>query len=740
MALSLGLRQNVRHVSFRSLRYIPAAVSGSRDIPICIGTSVRTFLPPKAGGHLADPSGGRVAEKDAFVNGDGVLCSFQIMRKWVVFMGALAVGGAGIWFWLLGSLPAESILQTHLRVTQTPVDVRVAGSDAWIPAKDGQVVSEGDIIRTGATGNATIEFEGKGESRVGKNSELHITRADRSSSAPFAIELQLVTGRVWNRILRLLDLDESFVVQTNSVVATVRGTAFDFQTTTTGTTLWVSDSAVEITGGERGSSASSPEASVVITEGFMATFDERGKVERTQPIDEASRQTDWFVKNTVNDTAFLRATTERLTASMTALGASRPESLTDKLAKFSERLHLTVGGAHAPELFARYTVRRLYAIKRLIEDGNSGAAFQSLASVDEDVSARLTGSDAESYRRYLKSALGDMLLLLKDVGSSSPVYRMKQRVEELNVKLVSTDEVATAYARLVSIEARLDEAGSLITLASLDEARNALDAARQGLQNVERDIDRLPGGVSPARLTALHGKLNVLKVREAAMRIRLATAVAPPTSSLAAPDVSSTSTTSGAATIASETATGTYAGFQKIDLTLLPSPATVGDTVRLKVMGVLPDGNATDITAKSVFTLSGTLGSLNGPAYTASEAGSVTIIASYRDGTNLLTEAHSLEIRMPPVVLKRLDVRAQGSTTLTFQSRVALTVTAVYSDGSTKDVTALSQIVSANPNIGSMVGTLFQAGTVAGPVTVTATYTDPSGSANGTIDLLVTAQ
>lgn len=658
------------------------------------------------------------------------------MRKLAVFTIVLIFCGTGIWFWLLGSLPTDSMPRTYLRVTQSTVDIRKVGSDEWVPVKDGQEVFVGDTIRTGSTGNATIAFEGKGESRLGKNSEVHVGRLDRSATTPFAVELQLVTGRVWNRVLRLLDLDESYVVQTNSVVATVRGTAFDFQSTTTGTTLWVSDSAVEVSGSIRGNLAQTLPAPLIITEGFMATFELSGGHGGSKPIDEASRQSDWFVKNILNDTAFLRATTERLNAKMTALGASRPESLTDKLTKFSERLHLSVGGTRSPELFAAYTARRLYAIKQMIEDGNSGLAFQSLASVEEDVAARLSSPDAELYQNALQSAVGDILLLLKDVGSSSPAYRMKQRVEELNIKLAAPDEVATAYARLISIEARLDEAGSLITVSSLDEAKSALDAARQGLQNVEREIDRLPGGISPERLSALRGKFNVLKVREAAMRIRLATAVMPPTGEILAPILSSaTSTSDGAPTT---TATGTYVGYEKIDLLLTPSPAVVGDTVQLKVVGVTQDGKKSDITAKALFTLSGGIGLLNGPVYTASQAGSVKITATFRDGTNLLTEAHTLEIQVPPVELKRVDVTAQGSTTLTPGSRVPLIVVAVYSDGSTKDVTSLSQIVSANPNIGSMVGNVFLAGTVAGTVKVSATYTDPSGTIQGTINLLVT--
>jgi len=663
------------------------------------------------------------------------------MRKWAVVLVILLFAAGGVfWFWSLGSLPAPVVPRIHLHVTHEVVDVRSSGSDAWTRGMDGQELHEGDVVRTDVAGSATIIFDGKSESRLLAGSEVQLSHADLGGQSSFAVELKLVSGRVWNRVMRLLDLDDSFAIQANSVVATVRGTAFDLQTSATGTTLWVSDAAVQVTGGDRGSS---PDTSLILTEGSVARFDGLGKVITTQQIGDDVRQSDWFLMNSNADNVFVRGVSDELLARYAALDATTPESLADKVAKLSERLHLWLSADQAPALYARYAARRLFAIKRLIDDGNSGQAFQALSSLEDDVTAHLSGSSGDAYRKAIRSSLSDMLLLMKDVGSSSPAYRMKQRLEDLNVQLAGPDGMETAYAHLLSIEARLDEAGSLIMVSSLDDAKNALDAARQGLQNVERDIDTLSDGNTTDRMHALRGKLDVLKARESAMRVRLATAITPPTGEITPSDANATSTpsvsvtpTTPASTAAVPTSTAT-AGFTKIELSAQPDPAQVGDKVRLSVLGVLPDGTKTDVTARSTFSLSGKLGTLNGPVYTATTAGSVTVNASYLDGTNKLSASHQLQIQTPPVTVSSLDVQSQGSTTLAYGSRTPIIVTAHYSDKTTKDVTSLANLVSSNPSIGSMVGNIFVSGKVAGTATISATYSEKGMTVRGTLDLLV---
>ncbi len=49
---------------------------------------------------------------------------------------------------------------------------------------------------------------------------------DGDNHASTRITLAVTAGRVWSRVVKLLDRDASFSVQSSTVVATVRGTAF----------------------------------------------------------------------------------------------------------------------------------------------------------------------------------------------------------------------------------------------------------------------------------------------------------------------------------------------------------------------------------------------------------------------------------------------------------------------------------------------------------------------------------
>ncbi len=140
------------------------------------------------------------------------------MKKWIgIGAFCLAFFGMCVWWFLsLGRLPAVAEPLMTLTVERDSVEVRRAPSNHWVAAASGDEVKNGDEIRTASDGAATIHFFGIGESRLASSSEMSIFAA-----ASTQISLHLSVGRVWTRVLRLLDLDSSFAVRTNSVAATV---------------------------------------------------------------------------------------------------------------------------------------------------------------------------------------------------------------------------------------------------------------------------------------------------------------------------------------------------------------------------------------------------------------------------------------------------------------------------------------------------------------------------------------
>ncbi len=668
------------------------------------------------------------------------------MKKWpVIIIGILLILGGIWWFWSLGTVKDDDDLTIMLKVEQNSVEVKRGGQSGWRPAARVEELMPGDTIRTDEAGSATLSFFGVGESRLSPGSEVILEQAEASQTdtSPFLVKLKMSTGRIWSRVLRLLDLDSTYAVRANNVVATVRGTGFDLGMTSSGVTLLVSEASIQVTNPSLEQSAQPGSSPLVLTEGFMASFDAFGGIQKSEAISEELKQSDWYLKNQNKDGVFEKQAKEAAIKRFADPGVAKPESLLDSITRLSERLHLSMANEKAPALYARYALRRLFSIKQLIDAGESGKAFQALAGLEEEVSAKYNGSSAERYRKNLLKRLRDFSLLLRDIEPSNPnLYRLKQRLEDLSVQLSASDAVETAYARMMIIDFRLDEAVMLIRQSSLDDAKSVLDTARGGISNVERDIDRLPDNTQAQKMDSLRGKLFALKARETAIRTRLATAIMPPQSDLPQEEKkeSVTSTTVEPPTPSTLTATSTEetSPLQRISLAAKPSPLTAGESASLSVRGIRADGSFLDLTAKSTFNILGNLGTLNGPVYFSTQAGSITLQATYKEGQNVFSATTPLQILPKPASLKSIEFIAEGSTSVLPGVQLPLKVTAIYSDGSKKIVTGTALFASSDPDIGIVSGGTFIAQSrTSGLVRVTALYREAGIDASASLDFVV---
>ncbi|MFZ2804656.1 MAG: FecR domain-containing protein [Patescibacteria group bacterium] len=672
------------------------------------------------------------------------------MKKWLVFVLALIlVVAAGWWIWSLGSVPAEPTPQVTLQVDAQPVQVQRAGQTAWTNGNTGDVLLPGDSVRTAPSGAASLEIFGQGESRLAANSQVTIQSAQHAteSGMPLVVDLQLVSGRVWSRVLRLFDAQSTYDVRTDTVVATVRGTAFDMNVQATGTVLWVSSAAVQVSAAKQGSLAPSADSQTTVSEGLMANFDPDGKLLSSQAISDSAKQTDWFISNSNRDTAFVSSTDASIQTRFNGMRAETPGSLLDDVAKISEWTHLAFAGDGAPELYARYAARRLAAIKTQMDHGSPGAALQAYSAEEEDINAHANGPDGAAYRISMQHELVPVFMLLQDVVPSSPSYPLKQKLEDLNVTLAGTDQLETAYARLLAIDARLDEASNLIGSASFDDAQGLLNTALQGIQNVERDIDHLPDDTPADQLDAVRAKLYGLKARETSISVKLATAITPPTSQFPL-DVGSTTSTSStlvtvptAPTSTDETVSSTASAYVSLELSASPSPATAGDEVRLVAKAVDANGDKTDVTGKTQFSVASSAASVNGPVLSALAPGNVTVHASFTDNGQPFTATLSLPILRKPAVLQSLIVLNKGGAVLSYGETASITVMAEYSDGSQKDVTASSELTSSNTVLGYFTSNLFHAGsTAAGTDSVIATYKEGTVTKTSSLDIEIVSR
>jgi hypothetical protein len=171
-----------------------------------------------------------------------------------------------------------------------------------------------------------------------------------------------------------------------------------------------------------------------------------------------------------------------------------------------------------------------------------------------------------------------------------------------------------------------------------------------------------------------------------------------------------------------------------MELYAQPNPANVGDAVKMYVKGYKADGSVIDVTSYAKFSQIGGLGSFAGATFTASKAGSATLIANVTDGTQTLSARTSLQVNAGSVVLSRIEVTvASGGLNVILGQTRTLVVTAYYSNGFTADVTRKATWSLSN-GLGSIAGTTFTANsTQTGSVTAFATYSENGITQQGQI-------
>ncbi len=696
------------------------------------------------------------------------------MKKWICIGACFfaCVSVFGWWFWSLGHLPAAAQSSITLTVDRGFVEVRRASSNQWAVAASGNEVKNGDAVRTASDSAATIHVFGIGESRLAPGSEvvLFVTTSTQ-------INLHLSVGRVWTRLLRLLDLDSFFVVQTNSVVATVRGTAFDVQADETGSTVLVTDSVVDITPLMREGALTS--STFPLVEGFLARIDAHGRLITSESLSDEVQRSAWFLENTKRDMEFENESHQAIKRNLALLGGVNPDSATAGLAQFSERMHLSLAGTDALALSARYAARRLFAIQRLMERGKSGFAFHLLSRLEEEIQIQISRPKTDAFRDALRDSLKDILRALEHTNSASPSYRLLQRVEDIAVMASqnSRSPEQAISAKLDSLQSTLITAKDAFARRDVEAIRGLLDATDHGLANAEQDFLMLPNATPEDRIRALDDKLTAVRAyawtleerrfalvepifvetsvieQPIAPEIQTSTPTVPFPPLISLPSLAPSSSPTSTPTPISNSSrfpipdlpVGKQASelIERVSLIANPNPAMIGEMVHLLASGIRSDGSSVDLTAQTTFSARGGesgLGTLNGPTYISDVAGSVTIIATSMDHGSALKSSTVIEVKATPRTLKSIDLIALGPTTITPGDSVGFRVVARYSDGRTQDVSTASTLTVSNSAFGSMNGITFQSARQPPPAaiaTVTARYSELGVAATASMDVTI---
>jgi len=178
------------------------------------------------------------------------------MKRLGCFLIVLLLVGAGVYLYLpRGNATADNA--ATVAILNTAVDAQ-KGSTDFAPALDGDVLANGDFVRSSKDGRAVLTFFDGSTLSVDPASLVKVLTLNRLGSGGIQLLVEQTLGRSWAAVAKLKTPDSKFEIKTPTSIAAVRGTAFETSVTsnadgTTSVTYKVDDGQVLVTANAGGS-------------------------------------------------------------------------------------------------------------------------------------------------------------------------------------------------------------------------------------------------------------------------------------------------------------------------------------------------------------------------------------------------------------------------------------------------------------------------------------------------------
>jgi hypothetical protein len=658
------------------------------------------------------------------------------------------LGGAW-WFWSLGNPIADQSHAFRVQNIQGSVDWKQKGTDVWKTLTATQDVASGDALRTGAGSSAEIAWDDRGVTRLDANTQMTIENApaDPGSVLQTQIALRLDAGRMWSRLLKLMDVDSSFAVKTDTTVATVRGTIFGFERSASGTRVLVSESVVGV------APASGNGASTLLRDHQVGDFTDTGSATSVRTITDAD---DWASKNAPLDQSFDAAWRKKKQDHNAQLQRNLPEWMIEA----SERMRLASAPAsEQQDLIVSFLMRRLAAAQ-----ADPSHAREILGGLD------LSSLQGAAQQRALRE-ISDMLFFEEPRPGHTPESGWYETLRSMRITLLTSASHSDAYARALVIDDAIDGVLFPPSPLSADDLRTRIidingqitawervfgttDALRRKAEALRDRLSgfSVTGALLPDVVPAIVPTTDTASSTTSTITLVPVNATGtngienPPTTPTRTPPAHTTSSTSGATAPPQQTPPVTTPPANPVATCvepaymLIPSPGStqVGQSVTLQLFATCRDGRVEDLTDRTTFSLAdATTGQLSGKTFTPSIPGSPMVRGVVLDANAM--RGASATITVTKVVRKLTAVRAiaVGSTTLTTGQSSPLDATAVYSDGSTTDIKYQCNWSTSDPRLAMISSATFLSLSGTGSVSAVCSYTENDISKSGNVDFTI---
>lgn len=369
-------------------------------------------------------------------------------------------------------------------------DVSIQRLQNLIPASVGMALMENDRVVTGANGAAVIRYFDNSVSRMSNNTQLQINKlvSPNDNSVNTYVEVSLVEGQIWSRVLNLVESDSSFVVKANEVSAAAKKAAFNVEVDHKNVQIGVFNHAVSINNAGKTENVLSGEKLVV--------SNDRSNI---SVLNLSEKDSGWVKENLQNDHEYLTQVELRLIeAKRVAVGlnAAGDVSYSNSL-KEDALLFLTFDDVKKKKFDLDLAERSFIAAQVKLSDPtisdedrvDAQAAMQKFGDKLKgfyQMVAEVEHTDKE-YAKELRGYVDSKVLVQKKdlnmVLPDSPNYLAKNILDD--AQLVGTDNQAD------KLRLRVDQAAD--KLASAEDAKDSgkVELADKAMDDYKKDISGL---------------------------------------------------------------------------------------------------------------------------------------------------------------------------------------------------------------------------------------------------------
>ncbi len=401
--------------------------------------------------------------------------------------------------------------------------IKKVDSDNWISLSKNEILTTGDMIKTFDDSKVSVNFYDNTVSHVGPNSEIIFDELfiDQENYAKTKVGLGVTVGRVWSRIIQLMDKDAVFEVSSSATVATVRGTVFDFEVTNEGiVNVYSVENIIEVATVKNREKVDETtkqkikEKEIInkinLPQGLAAIVDQKKDAKEleeiiTEIVPEKIKQGVWFEENKKADEQFTEEIKKKQEEVIKEIAGILPDSGLYKIKRIVEKTKtaMIIDPEEKQELAIAFANRRLAEAQQLNKVGKKAMVeevFQEFQQTTEQlfgnqknlIEAGVSQEKINKLQNQVENQINLQKRLMEEITPEKSAHELKIKVEAWQIG-ATVEEKEKEFLQLKQIEERLGELKILKELGEEEFYEKYFDEYKEKIDSIQQleDYDGL---------------------------------------------------------------------------------------------------------------------------------------------------------------------------------------------------------------------------------------------------------